>query len=137
MIKAAVLMVVALFCGYWLFGNTDVVFRSSDGGWADSEIQFKGRDFKSIVWHFEAYKLQCARPTAKLFRATSQHWYNPFVWPSYLSSPKWRVPYSDAHPEVGDYYPPASADSCANQGISPEMSNAADLNAARYLATLN
>lgn len=137
MIRFAVTTAFILIGSYWLFGNTDAVFRSSDGKWADSETQFKGRGFKVIVWNFEAYKLGCGRPHAQLVRATPQHWYNPFVWYSYISEPKWRVPYSDAHPEIGNYYPQTAAENCdGSRGSAYLESKTIDAAAARYLAQL-
>ena len=130
------IVVVVLLGGYWLFGNPDAVFRSSDGEWADSEYQSKGRTFEVIVWNFELYKLRCAAPNAVLVRATPQLWFNVFALPSYYANAKWRVAYSNEHSELGDYYPPASANNCYNAGSSPESMKTADENAAKYLATL-
>ena len=134
--KILVAIAVVLLVGYWQFGNPDAIFRSSDGKWADSEVRFKGRDFKTIVWYFEAYKLSCAAPHATLVRATPQYRYDVFAWPSYYSDPKWRVPFSDAHPEIGDYYPPVSVASCSNRGVSDDVYKAANANAAKYIAGL-
>jgi hypothetical protein len=96
--------------GYLFFGDPGVTFRSSDGKWADSEI--KSRTFSYLILEeFEGYKRTCA-PNATLFRATSKDWWNVFAWYSYATDPKWRVPYSDAHAEIGDYYPPATSNAC-------------------------
>jgi hypothetical protein len=79
---------------YWLFCDTDVAFRSSDGRWAGEEWNGKGIHFKGVVNTFEYYKLVCGASTATLVRTTPKHWYNVFGWPSYLrSEPKWSVPY--------------------------------------------
>jgi hypothetical protein len=105
-IRYVVGTVFALIFGYFLFSSPDAIFRSSDGQWADSEVQFKGRDFRTVVVYFEAYKIMCNAPKAVLLRATPQEWFNFFAWPSYLRNKKWRVPFSDKHPELGDYFEP-------------------------------
>ncbi|MBI1329311.1 MAG: hypothetical protein GC166_05345 [Alphaproteobacteria bacterium] len=120
----------------YLLSFPDAQFRSSDGGWADTEDQAKGRTFDTVVWNFEGYKLKCNAPKAVLVRTTKQTWFNIFAWRSYLTNPKWRVPYSDAHPEIGYYYPPADAVHCYNGGWSEEVISAADRNAAKYIASL-
>src|ERR1700690_1203290 len=130
-----VALVVGAIVGYFLFGNPDITLRSSDGKWADNEIQFKGRHFEDLVWNFEGYKLKCVAPGAVLLRATPEYWFNIFAWPSYLSNRKWRPPYSDAHSEIGSYYPPDNVTGCFNDGWSPEILKKTDVNAARYLGT--
>jgi hypothetical protein len=121
-----------LIIGYLMFGNPDSGFRSSDGKWADSEVQFKGRDLKSIVFYFEEYKLACNAPKAVLLRSTPQVWYNIFAWPSYLTDKKWRVPLSDAHPEIGNYH----EESCMNENGTTAVVHQAEKNADRYLDSL-
>jgi hypothetical protein len=127
---------IALVIAYFIFSNPDATFRSSDGGWADSEIQFHGRKFEYIVWNFEGYKLKCHAPNARLLRATPVRWSNIFAWPSYLQDPKWRVPYSDSHSEIGDYYPPVTMSNCYNVPWSVGITKATDANAANYLKQL-
>jgi hypothetical protein len=136
MTRVVAMAIVAIVMGYWLFGDTNIVLRSSDGKWADSEVLFKGRKFEILVWNFEAYKMRCSAPNAILLRATPERWYNVFAWPDYLTNYKWHVPYSDAHPEIGDYYPAVSAKNCYNLGTSMKDARQVDLNAARYLSRL-
>lgn len=136
-VRAVAPIAVALIAGYALFSNPNVVLRSSDGQWADSEIRLKDRTFGDVVWNFEGYKLQCSAPNAVLVRATPELWFDVFAWPSYLSDPKWHVPYSAAHPEIGDYYPPANEQNCYNGGWSPQVMESARANAAAYLARLH
>lgn len=134
--RAAAFVIIALVGGYIFLGNPDVTYRSSDGRWADSEIQFKGLKFERIVWSFEGYKLKCNAPSAVLKRATPEYWFNPFAWPSYLSDRKWHVPYSDAHGEIGGYYPPVTMTHCYNGSWSLSIIKAVDAQAASYLARL-
>lgn len=133
--KYVVGAVFAFVFGYFLFGNTDVDFRSSDGKWADGEVQFKGRNFDLIVFNFETYKLNCHAPQATLVRVTPQYWINIYAWPSYLSDKKWRVPFSDAHPEIGNNYPPPGEQNCA-YGLSKGDDKKVQANADRYLRQL-
>lgn len=102
----AVGAVFLLLFGCLFLRNTDATFRSSDGKWADSEIGFKGRNFRLIVEIFEDYKLKCQAPKATLLRATPRYWINVFAWPNYLLDKKWHVPYDDSYPELGDYKDP-------------------------------
>jgi hypothetical protein len=135
-VYAGVAGLFAILFGYILFGNPDVSFRTSDANWADSEINSKGRDFESIVFNFERYKLSCSAPEAVLLRTTPRIWINVFAWPAFASERKWRVPYADAVPEIGTYYPPAGQRHCYNEGASLGILNAAQANAVRYLNAL-
>ena len=89
--------------------TTDVNFESSDGGWADGEVIFKGRDFAIVQATFESYKARCSKPNATLLRTTEESPYNIFQWWSYAHEPKWKVPYRAAKLSSGYYSPP-----CAN-----------------------
>ncbi|HEX2593570.1 MAG TPA: hypothetical protein VHL34_18870 [Rhizomicrobium sp.] len=130
--RALVLGLGVIFFGWLFFGDTDAEFRSSDGKWADGEVQFKGRDFRVVAWDFQDYKLGCHAATATLLRATPQRWFNVFAWPSYLRDRKWRVPYSDAHPELEPTgFPVAQAD-CSG----PVDLKSVDRNAQAYLSQL-
>lgn len=120
-----------------LFGDPDVDFRSSDSQWADSEIQSKGRTFEIVVANFEAYRLMCEAPTAKLVRTTETFWINIFALPSYLTDKKWQVPYAAEDPEIETYYPPASdAGHCYNAGRPSGLMDRAVANATAYIGAL-
>lgn len=123
--------IFVLIPAYFIFGSPSATFRSSDGLWADSEVQFKGRDFRSVVVYFESYKVMCGAPKATLLRATPKHWVNIFAWPSYVQNKKWRVPFSDKHPELGNYLEPP-----CQQGWSDATWKQAEENADRYLNRL-
>jgi hypothetical protein len=113
---------------YWMYGNPDVDFRSSDSNWADSEVRFKGRQFEDIVFLFELYKLDCDAPTAKLVRTTPIRWYNLLAWPSYLRDIKWNVSYREGGPAISGYYEP----SCMH-GSSHEQDERAEKKASEYI----
>lgn len=132
----AITIIVSLIACF-TFSNPDAAFRSSDGKWADSELQVKGRNFEVIVENFERYELQCRARNSMLLRSTPEHWFNVFAWYSYWTDPKWRIPYSNAHSEIDDYYPPASARNCYNDSSSEEIIQRAHLNAGRYVSRLN
>jgi hypothetical protein len=126
-------LAVAMLIGYFLYGNPDADFRSSDGKWADGEDSFNGRHFEDVVVYFEAYKLNCSASKAILLRTTPQDWNNFFAWRRYKTDRKWRVPFGKEIPEIGNYYPPVNLPNCANQGWSDRVSNVANSNAKRYL----
>ena len=51
---------------------SNIVFESSDGVWTDSIIDTKGRDFRQVLWTFEAYKLKEKKPDITLVRITAE-----------------------------------------------------------------
>lgn len=55
---------------FYVFGKpeTNIRVQSSDGEWADGEVLFKGRDFESLVFTHELYKLACNAPSATIER---------------------------------------------------------------------
>ena len=96
--------------------TTDVNFESSDGGWADGEVIFKGRDYAIVQATFESYKVRCGKPDVTLFRTTEENPYNIIQWWSYAHEPKWKVPYRAPKLLSGYYSPP-----CANvQRTAPQ-----------------
>ena len=93
----------------WGVGRPNVSFESSEGNWADQEVQFKGRDYEDILWYFEKYKTLCGLPNATLIRTTKHNWYNVVAWWSYWHDTKWEVPYRP--PLRTAYFDPV----CANK----------------------
>jgi hypothetical protein len=82
---------------------SDAVFESSDGMWTDSTIEKKGRDFRAVLWTFEAYKLKQKKPDVTLVRVTP----TPQKADADL---KWKVPFgaSSGHAKHNlDGYTPA------------------------------
>ena len=78
------------------FSEPDVNFQSSDGKWADNEVNFKGRDFEAIQFYFQKYKSNCNVPEVYLQRTTKK----PFAVKIIdsirgVESEKWEVPYSE------------------------------------------
>ena len=97
-----------------MLSNPDAHFRSSDSNWADAEYHGKGRTLDIIVGNFELYKLRCDAPSATLVRTTPMSWVNVFAWPSYLTNPKWSIPYAPANPAIGYYFPAVTMRHCYN-----------------------
>jgi len=98
---------IAMFLGYLSYSNPSVGFHSSDGGWDDAEVVFKGRRFDNvIVVEFERYKLECSASKSLLIRTTKEEWANIFAWPSYLTNPKWRVPYAKSPAPLDEHHKP-------------------------------
>ena len=68
---------------------TEISFESSDGLWSDSTVERKGRDFQSILWYFEAYRLKQNKPEVTLVRITPK--------PMFANrDPKWEVPLAES-----------------------------------------
>ena len=86
---------------YWFLGGfsgTSVHFQSSDGHWQDSEVLFKGRQFRHVLPLFENYRSVCA-PRATLQRTTGiPPWYKIEHWFNDYSDPKWAIPYAERVP---------------------------------------
>ena len=111
----------------WL--GADVAFASSDGGWEDDEILFKGRGFEDLVFLFELYKLKCNASGSSLERLTPYP--NPWTYQFWFTNPfakKWRVPFrAGARP---------SSQSCAEDRSTSDDDLIAKHNAHRYLESL-
>jgi hypothetical protein len=120
-----------------LLGPTWVTFQSSDGEWADSEILMKGRDFETLVTRFELYRAKC-NPAAALQRTTERpSWWMPEHWFNDYSEPKWLLPYSSRGAKTAlVYYPPASAQHCANRPATLEEVDEARARARELIASL-
>ena len=82
--------------------SPNIKYESSDGGWSDSEIQLKGRNYKSIMAGFERYKEECGLAGVKLVRVTEFKKLNIFAWPNYIMHPKWELEYRE--PKQGATY---------------------------------
>jgi len=86
----------AVVIGLWLMlqgRGTDVAFQSSDGRWADMEVQFKGRSFEKVILPgFISYRA-CASEPVSLQRVTKRP---PFFSTETLfndyGDSKWAVP---------------------------------------------
>jgi len=73
----------------------DVVFESSDGIWTDNTVEMKGRNFRAVLWTFEAYKLKHNKPDVTLVRTTPDPRWNLFRSSKEKSKPEWKVSYSE------------------------------------------
>lgn len=85
------LFVIACFCG--LASARDATFESSDGLWTDRTVEKKGRNFYTILWGFESYKLKQNKPGVTLVRVTSEPDWGKRSSKKERSDPKWKVPY--------------------------------------------
>lgn len=103
---------------YGLFRNPDVSFRSSDSNWAGGESSFKGFGFDSVAFSFEMYRLKCQADSAQLIRTTKMQWWNVFAWPSYMTDPKWNVPYGQPDPRIGSSILRGKMAQCARAGLT-------------------
>jgi hypothetical protein len=101
---------------YWLLGNPDANFRSSDSNWAKGEVSFKAFNFEGVAYNFEIFRLNCNAESAQILRTTKMQWWNVFAWPSYATNPKWNVPYAAPDKRIGSYFPTGS-NHCANGGL--------------------
>lgn len=88
------LAIAALFAAS--LSAQDAVFESSDGLWTDSTVEKKGRDFQTILWTFESYRMKNNKPDVSLVRIT------PKPKKSFLKKRipeediKWKVPLGES-----------------------------------------
>ena len=116
----AIVVLAGLVWSSWFIKGTDVAFQSSDGKWSDREVQFKGRDFKTVVTYFEGYRIKCKAPYVTMQRTTLRpekaHWFDNY------SDAKWAVPYQEPYSHlVSGVYPPNEPNHCSKKALSPEQ----------------
>src|SRR3989344_6159384 len=122
--------------GCWFFWPS-ASFESSDGNWGDRELPLKNRDFDSMSFFFELYKIKCNAKEASLYRTTQTQYWNIFYWPSYLLEKKWLVPYKEASPHIkGGIYPDATKEHCFNGPESDAVVNEAARRSKDYIKSL-
>lgn len=110
MIKNALLailllaLVVTLSVSILLYSisEVDTEYEGSESKWRSYEMNFKGRDYVTVIRLFETYKIKCDKPELVLFRVTPDTEL-PF-YRSIFQSPKWRIPYKEKNTaSVGSY----------------------------------
>ena len=122
--------------GCWFFWPS-ASFESSDVNWGDRELPLKNRDFDSMSFFFELYKIKCNAKEAILYRTTQTQYWNIFHWPSYLLEKKWLIPYKDASPHIkGGIYPDATKEHCFNGPESDAVVNEAARRSKDYIKSL-
>ena len=96
-IIAAVLTAGGVLIAGWALGwfGPEITLESSDGLWADRELQEENRNYIESVALFMQYRIECDAD-AVLYRATPMPWWNPLAWPSIAFEDKWRIPYRQA-----------------------------------------
>ena len=75
--------------------GTDLTFASSDGGWRGEENMLSGREFSTVLFEFELYRIRSRQPALRLLR--TKPWKKPWQWAWLFDrsrSPKWKVPYT-------------------------------------------
>lgn len=122
--------------GCWLFWPS-ASFESSDGNWGDRELPLKDRDFDSMVYFFELYKIKCNAKDAILYRTTQTQYWNIFHWPSYWLENKWLVPYEESSKYIqGGIYPGVTKEHCFNSPQSDITVNEAIKRSKDYIKSL-
>lgn len=131
-------ILAAVYISMFKSGGTDVAFQSSDKQWADSEVQFKGRDFNAIVAYFYLYKILCNKPNVKLERLTKKpKWYTLDNFFNNYADPKRQIPLGVGNENtLSGYYPKATAKSCYNQPVSMADMNSAESQGKAFIANL-
>jgi hypothetical protein len=71
-------------------------YESSDGGFNDIEVGFKGRTLGHVRGYFESYRAQQGDPKLYLCRTTCRRPWAFWGWGEYLFHPRWRLPYKAA-----------------------------------------
>lgn len=118
--------------------KTNVSFQTDDGEWADREVLFKGRDFESMVFSYEVYKIVCDKPNAILQRTTRKpQFWNLEWWFDDFNHPKWAVSYAQQHKNFrGEYYyPPVSMEHCFNKSVKAGVLDLAKSRADEYITS--
>ena len=146
LIKWIIGIVFVGLIGVWGFGvylfdsqGTDVAFQSSDGNWADNEVLFKGRNFESMVFYFELYKIRCDIDNVSLQRLTKKpNIFTASRWFDDYGQKKWKVPLATHHPKLNGahYYPKVTMDHCYNGGSTKEELALARKKASQHLSSL-
>jgi hypothetical protein len=67
-------------------------YTSSDGGFNEIEVPWKGRDFNVVEQSFQEYK-ESGHDNVILIRTTPKPWASPNLWWDNLSHPRWRLPF--------------------------------------------
>jgi hypothetical protein len=89
-IMLGVLLAVAL--GHtlpWMFPVYH--YTSSDGGFHEMEVPWKGRRFDFVTNAFRTYQ-RGGHPDAVLMRTFERRWSRPNLWLDYLTHERWRLP---------------------------------------------
>jgi len=135
-------MLVLTGCGYVKsYNQTNVSFQSSDGKWADTEMQFYSRSLEDVVGEFEIYKIRCNVQNVTLQRTTKR--------PSSLSIKntinnyddlKWRIPYAQSLLPIAqshNFPPVTDSENCFNKGRVGEDLNPIFTRTKEYLEAAN
>ena len=84
-----IITILALLALSLVSRAADASFESSDGLWTDSTVEAQGRDFRQVLWAFEAYKLKRKEPLLRLHRVTPDPEKRVKA-----ADVKWKVPFS-------------------------------------------
>jgi hypothetical protein len=74
-------------------------YESSDRGWADFEIEWKGRDLAAIEGMFEEYRVSENKPDAFLCITSKPNWLAWSQWWDNATHRRWELPYMEPSPE--------------------------------------
>lgn len=66
-------------------------YTSSDGGFQEIEVPWKGRRFDLVLQQFEKYR-NAGPSDAVLMRTFERRWSSPNLWPDNLTHERWRLP---------------------------------------------
>jgi hypothetical protein len=91
-----------LAAGYTLLfrGRISYPYVSSDGGFRDIEVPFKGRHLPVVTAHFDKYR-QNGHPDAVLMRCFDREWWFPSLWIGNFTDERWKLPRAPAELEPG------------------------------------
>lgn len=139
-LSAFAILVLLAVVDIWMFkaGGTDVMFQSSDKQWADSEVHFEGRNFKTVVVEFYLYRIKCNKPHVRLERLTKRpRWYTLKNLFNNYSDPKWQIPLGVGNKHtLSGYYPDVTAKNCNNQPVSTAEIDSAESQSKAFIANL-
>lgn len=98
-------IVIALLLVLWFaVGRTLPVYHyeSSDRGWSDIEVPWKGRHFAGVEKGFEDYRRAQSNADVKLHRTSGRIWAAPNLWWDNLTHRRWDLPYMEPSPKPAD-----------------------------------
>jgi hypothetical protein len=92
------LAVIAAFAAYYFvmaFTLPVYSYESSDKGFDDIEVPWKGRTLLMVEASFEKYKGEQDNPDLKLYRTSTRIWHAPNLWIDNLTNRRWEIPFRE------------------------------------------
>lgn len=102
LVKALALVALAALFALWYvlaFSLPVYHYESSDRGWDEIEVPWKGRHLETVEALFEGYRAERGDPDLVLCRTSRRSWWSPNLWWDNLTHRRWALPYIEPSPE--------------------------------------